>query len=235
VLHEQGVERDPVALGEPGPQPFLGLLRRAGPNDSQPVRDPVDVGIDRDGRDSVAEDEDAIRGLRTDPGKGDELLERVGNLSGEPVEYRPSAGPEGPRLLPVESDDSDERLDLRRGSPRERRSIGIPREEPGRRDVGLLVAGPLGKNRSDQHLERVLGMIPQIRGPPIPYPVERRETVQEELPVEFGRTVSAHGALRGEFLGRTEVGSVPRFGPMPGSERSGSSASWADRTSSPTR
>jgi hypothetical protein len=67
VLDEERVHRDPEALVDALAERRLGLLRALGPDDAETVRDPMDVGVDRDRGDTVPEDKDAVRGLRADP------------------------------------------------------------------------------------------------------------------------------------------------------------------------
>jgi hypothetical protein len=86
VLDEERVEGDPVATVDEVAQPILGLLGGAGPDDAEAVGDPVDMRVDGDRGDPVAEDEDAVRGLRPDPGQRGQLVERPRNVPREPVE-----------------------------------------------------------------------------------------------------------------------------------------------------
>jgi hypothetical protein len=89
VLNEERVEGDPVTGVDPLAEGGFGLLGRAGPHDAEAVRDPMDVRVDGDRRDPVAEDEHAVRGLGPDPGEGDERLELPRNGPSEPVEDLP--------------------------------------------------------------------------------------------------------------------------------------------------
>ncbi len=235
MLHEQRVDRDPVLARQHVPQTELRLLRAPGPDDTEAVRDPVHVRVDRDRGDVVAEDEHAVRGLRADPGKARQLLERPGHGAAEPVEHLARAVADEPRLRVVEPGLADQRLDLRRSGRREAGRVGESREQAGARPIGRLVARALGEDGADHHLERVLGVVPQVRGPPLPPVVEGGEPVEHRDPVEIGR----RGHERRLDVARAgdggAVGSGGR-GPTPGSERSGSS--WrpcASRSSSPTR
>jgi hypothetical protein len=233
VLDQERVHGDPVPSVDRLPQRRLGLLRRARADDPQSVRDPVDVGVDGDRRDPVTEDENAVRGLRPDAGQGDQLIERLRNRSPEPLEDFAGDDPEHPRLHPVESGRADERLDLRATRPGEGPRIGEPGEQPRARDIGVRVPCPLGEDRSDEHLERVLGMVTQVRASPVPGVVERTEPVEQTLPVErSGRLRVRHPApLRPPASTAVERLELE----TPGSERSGSSTSSPSRRSSPTR
>jgi hypothetical protein len=224
VLHEQRVERDPVRLGHDALERRFGLLGRRRPDHAEPVRDPMHMGVDRDRRSAVPEDEHAVRGLRAHPGQRRELFVGRRDLSAEPVEDLRGARPDRPRLRPVEPDLSDQRLEIRGVRPGEGRGVGEPGEQPGARDVRLLVPRPLGEDRSDQHLERILGVVAQVRASPIAGVVERRQPVEHGDPIEARRV--AH------------VDPFPAGGAVstPGSERSGSSfPPCAVRSSSPIK
>jgi hypothetical protein len=68
VLHEEGVERDPVRGVDHSGERALGLLGGPGSDDAEAVRDAMDVRVDRDRGDPVPEHEDAVGGLGTDTG-----------------------------------------------------------------------------------------------------------------------------------------------------------------------
>ena len=226
MLDEPRIEGDPVLPGDDAREGELGRLGGLRADDPEPVRDAVDVGVDRDRRDPVAEDEDAVRRLRADRREGDEVVVPPRHLAVEPIEELPGAGADGPRLHPVEARRADQRLDRGRGRGRERRGVREAGEQEGGRPVGVRVLRPLREDRSDQDLERVRGVVPEVRGPPVPGPVQRREAVEHRLPGE------GDGAPARHVGPRTRGGGAA----VPGSERSGSSApSPAARLSSPTR
>lgn len=222
MLDQERVQRDPVPLVDRRREGSLRLLRALRTDDPEPVRDPVDVGVDRDGGDPVPEDEDAVRGLGADAPKARQLVERAGNHPAEPPEDLGRDLPDDPGLGMVEPRAPDQRLDGSGRGPRERGRVRIPGEQSRARDVGRLVPGPLRKDRPDENLERVLGVVAEVGRPPVPRPVERREPVQDRLPVH--RRGRAHARPP-----RAGAGAV-----TPGSERSGS---WSvgSRTSSPMR
>jgi len=227
VLHEERIQREPVPLRDDPTQRGLRLLGAPRAHDAEAVGEAVDVGIDRHSGDAVAEHQDAVRGLRTDPGKARQLLERPGDALGESLEERAGARLDRAGLGPVEADRPDQPLDRRGARGRQGPRVGEPREQAGGGDVGLLVARSLGKDGSDQHLERVLGVVAQVRATPVAGPVERRQPVEELLPVE----------RRGAGRHRPRAGDASLDGTVsvPGSERSGSSVSPFGRISSPTR
>jgi hypothetical protein len=196
VLDEERVERDPEPRVDGGSQSVLGLLGGAGAHDPEPVRDPVDVGVDGHGRDPVAEDEDAVRGLRADPGEARERLKVPRHLPPEPVEESLRAAADPLALRTVEADGPDQALDLLAVGPCERPRVREPLEQPCARDVRLLVPRALGEDRADQHLERVLGVVPEVRTPPVPGAVELGEPVEGGLPREaVGGPSPAHSGL----------------------------------------
>ncbi len=225
MLDEQRIHGDPVLRIDGRGQGLLGLFGRPRAYDAQPVRDAMDVGVDGDRRDAVSEDEHAVRRLRADVGQARELLVRPGHGSGEPVEDLPRDGAQRAGLRVVEAGPADEPLDGRSRSRGERGRVRKTGEQLSARHVGRFVPGPLGEDRADQDLERVLGVVPQVRHPPIPGPVERRQAVEQGFPVERG---VAHAAVR------SDVAATSGIGPTPGSERSGSSPPLG-RISSPTR
>ncbi len=232
MLDEQRVERDPVPRRDDRPQALLGRLRAGGPHDAEPVGDPVHVGVDRDRRDPVAEDEHAVRGLRPDAAEPDELVVRPRDLAAVPLEDRPRDVADHAALRPVEPDRTQDRAQVPLGGVGEAPRVGIAGEQIGRGAVGVGVPGPLREDRADQHLERVLGVVAEVRPAPVPRAVERRQPVEQELPVEPGRGRLRRGHRRfrpGAGLAGTGGG------PWPGSLRSGSSVASGSRRSSPTR
>jgi hypothetical protein len=233
VLDEEGVERDPVAGGDHPLERRFGLLRAPGPNEPEPVRDPVDVRIDGDRGQPVAEDEDAPGGLRPDPREGDQLAARARDLAAVALEELPGARTDPSRLGPIEPDRPDQRLELGDRRPGERPGVRVPGEQRGRGDVRRLVAGPLGEDRADEHLERVLRVVAQVRDPPVPRPVEAREAIEDRLPIERAGRRGGQAPLPGPAGPRERRGG--RAPSRPGSERSGSSPPAAPRSSSPTR
>jgi hypothetical protein len=160
VLYEERVERYPVRLRENAAEGLLGLLGRFRSNDAETVRDPVDMRVDGDRGQSVPEDEHAIRRFRADPRERGELLERRRDLTPEALEDLGGTGADRPRLRAIEPDVADQGFEGLRGRPRERRGVGELREESGARPVGHLVPGALRKDRPDQHLERIFGVVP---------------------------------------------------------------------------
>lgn len=96
-------------------------------------------------------------------------------------------------------------------------------EELGARPVGRRIAGPLGEDRPDKDLERVLGVVSKIGDPPVAPAVERAQPVEDRLPWE---------RIRCGHSRPPEGGGVD-----PGSERSGSSSppGSSARRSSPIR
>jgi hypothetical protein len=230
VLHEEWIQRDPVPLGHHLPKTGLGLFGGARAHDAQPIRDPVNVRVDRDRGDPVPEHQNTVRRLRANVRKAEQLLHRPRYHSPEPVEDLGRAVAYGPRFRVVEPGPSDQRFDRADRGGGEPCGVGVLLEQPGARDVGRLVARPLREDRSDQHLERILGVVAEVRHAPIAPVVEVRETVHDRLPVEVGRRAHRVPPVPGRVVDE------PGYAPVPGSERSGSSgAPWAARISSPTR
>ena len=173
MLDQERVDRNPVALGDPFAQGLFRLFGRAGPDHTESVRDPMDVRVDGDRGDPVPEDEHAVRGLGADPVERGELLKGPRNLPPESVEELRRAVADYARLDAVETGGPDEGLDLGGFRAGERGRVGEPGEQARARDIGVRVAGPLGEDCSDQHLEGVLGVVAEIRPPPIARAVER--------------------------------------------------------------
>jgi len=235
VLDEQWVERDPVPRVDRPGELALGLLGSSGPHDAESVRDPVDVRVDRDRGYPVPEHEHAVRRFGTDPVQGRQLVERAGDLPAEPVEEVAGHNPDHPSLRVVESRPPDERLDRGGRGAGEGRRVRVSREQERARHVGRLVPGALRKDRPDQDLERVFRVVPEVGGPPVPRPVERREPVEQRFPVEVR---VGHGDARRRAEGRAVAsggGGLAAPGVTPGSDRSGSSPVPDGRCSSPMR
>lgn len=235
MLHEQRVEGDPVLPREDLAQPRLGLLGRPGANDTEAIRDPVDVGVDRDRGNAVAEDEHAVRRLRPDRRERRQRFEGARHDPAEPGEDLPRARPDRTGLGVVEPRSPDQRLDRPGGGAGEGGRVGKAGEEPRAGRVGRLVPGPLGEDRPDQHLERILGVVPEVRGPPVPREVQLREPVEDRFPVGGGE-LAQRDRPRAAGRGGLSVAASGGRGPTPGSERSGSSGSpRTSRNSSPIK
>jgi hypothetical protein len=239
VLDEERVERDPVPFGDDLPQLCLRLYGGPRPHDPEPVRDAVDVGVHRDRGDRVAEDEDAVRGLGSDPPDRLELRERPRDDPAEPVADLACALADHPGLRMVEAGLPDQGFDLARIGGGEGGRVRVPGEQSGARDVGVRVAGALREDGADQHLEGILGVVPQVRTSPVAPAVERAQPVEELVPPhpvrprEYGHD---RPTVRREPAGGSTPAGSGTCSPRPGSERSGSSiASEAARKSSPTR
>ncbi len=237
MLDEQRVDRDPVLAREDLREAalrFLGGSRVDGP---ESVGDAVDVGVDGDGGDPIAEDEHAVRGLRADAGETDEVGERTGDLAVVPVADLTRHGADRARLRVVEAGEADQRLELARRRGGDLVGARVLCEQSGARDVGRLVPRPLREDRADQHLERVLGVVAQVRRPPVARVIEGGEPIEDRLPVDRGRAGSrAHGRPEATGSGRRAPAEAVGADPVPGSERSGSSLPpCASRRSSPMR
>lgn len=89
----------------------LRLFRRPGADHTEAVRDAVDVRVHRDRGDPVAEDEHAIRGLRSDAREREQLFQRAGDLSAPSFEKDPSTLTDDLRLGVVEAGEADQPLD----------------------------------------------------------------------------------------------------------------------------
>ncbi len=119
MLDQERVERDPVALGDGATERLFRLFRGAGTHEPEPVRNAVDVGVDRDRRDPVAEDQNAVRRLRPHPREARELGKGTGDVSVEALEDRSSAPGQGAGLRAVEPSRPDQGLDIGRTRARE--------------------------------------------------------------------------------------------------------------------
>jgi hypothetical protein len=239
VLYEQGVEGNPVRRVDDFAQCGLGSLRAPGSDDAQAVRDAVHVRVDGDRGDAVPEHEHAVRGLRAHAGEGHQGLVGARDLPPEPLEDLPGARPDHPGLDPVEPGRADQGFEGGRRGPGERRGVRVPGEQALARRVGVRVPRALGEDRSDEHLERILGVVAQIGPAPVAGPVQGGQAVEDLLP--FGRADTGRSA-HAPVLARSpdgrgsaaEAAARASAGSRPGSERSGSS-SPSPRTSSPMR
>jgi len=232
VLDEQRVQRDPVPLVDRATERRLRLLGRPGADDPQPVRDPMDVRIDRDRREPEAEDEDAVGGLRRDRREGDQLVVLPRDLAAVAPEDLLRDRADRAALRPVEADRPDQRFQHGGPGPGETLGVGEPGEQASARDIGVRVAGPLGEDRADEDLERVLGVVAQVRPAPVAGPVERAQPVEERLP---GEPRPVRGVAHLRSARPTGARAVGGRGPTPGSLRSGSSPTSSARSSSPIR
>jgi hypothetical protein len=232
VLDQERVQRDPEARVDRPAQRRLGLLRGPRPDDAETVSDAVHVGVDRDRRDAEAEDQHAVRRLRTDRRERDELLEGPRDLPTVAVQDLLGDRPDRTALRPVEPHGPHERLKVGRRGPREPARVRVPSEETGAGDVGVGVTGSLREDGADQDLERVLCMVAKVRPPPVPRAVELAEPVEQGLPWKLRRLGSAahRRSTRAGPAGRASASGV-----CPGSLRSGSSRDARVRRSSPTR
>src|SRR5437867_3166977 len=160
---EQLVDVEPVLLRHRAHQSPLRRLGSLRPHEAEPIADAMDVGVRRDARHAESVDEDAVRRLRADLGKFDQLLVGPGHRAGVAVEEGPAHLHDLDGLLAVEPDRLDEALQVagvRRG---EFRGGVVFREELPRGDFGHLVAGPLGQNCGDQDFERILRFRDDLR------------------------------------------------------------------------
>ncbi len=143
MLDQERVERDPVASGDGATERLFRLFRGAGAHEPEPVRNTVDVGVDRDRRDPVAEDQDAVRRLRPYPREARELGKGTGDVSMKALENRSSAPRQDTGLRAVEPGRPDQGLEVGRTRAREELRVRVAREQPGAGDVGRLVPRPL--------------------------------------------------------------------------------------------
>jgi hypothetical protein len=107
VLDEQGIERNPVTLGYDFSQASFGLFRGARTDHAKPVRDAVDMGVDRNRRDTVTEHKDAVRGLRSDSRERNEFVVRPRDPPVETVPDRAGAVSDHAGLNVIESRRAD--------------------------------------------------------------------------------------------------------------------------------
>lgn len=159
MLDEEGVERNPVPLGHHFPELRFGLRGSTRPDDAEAIRDSVNVGIDGDRRDPVAEHQDAVRGLGTNAGERDELVIRPGHDTAETREELLGDRSNDPGFRMVEAGRPDEGLDLGLAGPGQRPRVRKFGEQLVARPIGVLVPSPLREDRADQNLERVLRVV----------------------------------------------------------------------------
>lgn len=221
MLNKKWVDRDPVLAGQHLAEAFLGLFGGSGAHDAEAVRDPMHVRVDGDRRDPVAEHEHAVRRLRADPGHRRQLFEGPGRTPAEPVAHFDRDPSEDAGLGVVEPGPVDKPLDLPHRGLRQGVRVRVPGEQVRAGDVGGFVPRALGEDRPDQHLERILRVVAEVRDPPVAGPVEPAQSVEECLPRKIA-LAHAGPPLR------------PGGDSTPGSERSGSTPP-SGRMSSPIR
>src|SRR3989475_1248400 len=110
---EQFVDVEPVLLRHGPHQALLRRLRCLRPNEAQAVADSMHMGVRRDSRLSESVHEYAVRGLRPDLGKPDELLVGPGDHSPKLLEEHPAHLLDLERFLAVEADRFDQALEIR--------------------------------------------------------------------------------------------------------------------------
>src|SRR5256886_13559996 len=154
--NEELVDEEPVFLRDRRYKPLLGRLGGLRPHEPEAVAHPVHVGVRRNSRLAETVDKDAVRRLRADLRKLDELLICRGNDSSVSLEEESTHLLNLARLLAVEADWLDQTL---QGPPV--RTPDPPRpvvlfEQLLRRLLGHFVPGPLGHNRVAMDEERGL-------------------------------------------------------------------------------
>src|SRR5436853_1032989 len=154
--NEEFIDEEPVFLGDRRHKPLLSRLGGLRPHEPEAVAHPVHVGVRRNSRLAETVDKDAVRRLRADLRKLDELLVGPGNNSSVSLEEESTHLLNLARLLAVEADWLDQTLQVLSVRMRNPLRRVVLCEQLLRRLLGHLVPGPLGQNRGDQDEERVL-------------------------------------------------------------------------------
>src|SRR5437867_7853074 len=144
---EQLVDMEPVLLRDGAHQSLLGRPGGLRANESEPVAHAMDVGVRRDPRFSEAVDEDAVRGLRPDLGKRNELVVGCRHVAPISIEEDPANLLDLDRLLPVEPHRLNQALEIPGICIREGAGRVIFREQLSRRPLRHLVSSSLGQDR----------------------------------------------------------------------------------------
>src|SRR5436853_6026856 len=142
--NEQFVDEKPVLLRDRLHQPLLGGFRRLGPNKSEAVAYPMDVGVGWNPRLPETVHEHAIRGLGADLRQLDEFVVCSGDSSVVSVEKDLAHLLDLRGLLAVEADGFDQTLEIGAVGVGDRLRGIVLRKELLRRHVRHLVPGSLG-------------------------------------------------------------------------------------------
>src|SRR5207302_1043595 len=110
--NEELIDEEPVFLRDRRHKPLLGRLGGLRPHEPEAVAHPVHVGIRRNSRLAETVDKDAVRRLRADLRKLDELLVGRGNDSSVSLEEESTHLLNLARLLAVEADWLDQTLQV---------------------------------------------------------------------------------------------------------------------------
>src|SRR5207302_10799592 len=154
--NEELIDEEPVFLRDRRHKPLLGRLGGLRPHEPEAVAHPVHVGIRRNPRLAETVDKDAVRRLRADLRKLDELLVGRGNDSSVSLEEDTTHLLNLARLLAVEADWLDQALQVPPVRMRHPLRRVVLCEQLLRRLLCHFVPGPLGQDRGDQYEKGVL-------------------------------------------------------------------------------
>src|SRR3989475_7611972 len=160
---EQFVDVEPVFFRYGPHQALLRCFRCLRPNEAQAVADSMHMGVRRDSRFSESVHEHAVRGLRPDLGKFDELLVGPGDRSPKLLQEYPAHLLDLERFLPVEADRLDQTLEIRAVRVGDGLRGIVLREQLLRRPLGHLVPRSLGQDRRDQDEVWILPLPDDLR------------------------------------------------------------------------
>src|SRR5437016_3031697 len=153
---EELIDEEPVFLRDRRHKPLLGRLGDLRPHEPEAIAHPVHVGIRRNSRLAETVYKDAVRRLRADLRKLDELLVGRGDDSSVSLEEESTHLLNLARLLAVEADWLDQTLQVPPVRMRNPLRCVVLCEQLLRRLLGHFVPGPLGQNCRDEDEERVL-------------------------------------------------------------------------------
>lgn len=143
--HQKKVDPVPVTLGKLLAKAPFRLQRALGPNVTQPVGDPVHVGIHTDAGFVECNRQHQIGGFSTYPRQGQKLFQGIRDLPMETSEQLSADFVDPLGLCPVETDREDQPPDLGKGQTEKfRRGLSLCQEPPGR-EPGDIILGSQGK------------------------------------------------------------------------------------------
>lgn len=153
--HHDLVDRNPPWPRHQLHQSLLRLIRRSRTNPAQPVRNPVHVCIDADGRRSVAQRNHQRRRFTSHPFEVQQCVDRARDFAGKFLLDPTRHVAQRPRFRPIESRRIDRLLDARNVQKSQLSRCGCDGEQTRRRRLGDVVFGTKTQDRGNQNPKRI--------------------------------------------------------------------------------